>query len=44
MEEERVSGNELYMPMNAASDDATVNLLTSYTMDPDSDTPACQNF
>ena len=37
---ERVSGNELYMPMNAASDDATVNLLTSYTRDPDSDTPA----
>jgi len=37
---ERVSGNELYMPMNAASDASTVNLLTSYTMDPDTDTPA----
>jgi formate dehydrogenase major subunit len=37
---ERVSGNELYMPMNAASDTETVNFLTSYTRDPDSDTPA----
>ena len=37
---ERVSGNELYMPMNAASDEATVNLLTSYNRDPDSDTPS----
>jgi formate dehydrogenase major subunit len=26
---ERVSGNELYMPMNAASDEATVSYLMS---------------
>jgi formate dehydrogenase major subunit len=37
---ERVGGNELYMPMNAASDSSGVNFLTSYTRDPDSDTPA----
>ncbi len=37
---ERVSGNELYMPMNAASDSSGVNFLTSYTRDPDSGTPA----
>lgn len=37
---DRVSGNELYMPMNAANDEEGINFLTSYTRDPDSDTPA----
>ncbi|SMD31252.1 formate dehydrogenase subunit alpha [Picrophilus oshimae] len=37
---DRVKGKELYMPMNAASSDNGINLLTSYNRDPDSDTPA----
>ncbi len=37
---DRVSHNELYMPMNAIGENNGVNLLTSYTTDPDSDTPA----
>ncbi len=37
---ERVSKNELYMPMNSIDVNAGINLLTSYTRDPDSDTPA----
>ncbi|KQB34668.1 formate dehydrogenase subunit alpha [Acidiplasma aeolicum] len=37
---DRVSGNELYMPMNAAYDEEGINMLTSYNRDPDSDTPS----
>ncbi len=36
----RVSGRELYMPMNAARDEEAVNLLTQYHTDPDSGTPS----
>ncbi|HLH85438.1 MAG TPA: formate dehydrogenase subunit alpha [Thermoplasmataceae archaeon] len=36
---DRVSGKELYLPMNAHGDEA-VNNLTSLVMDPDSHTPA----
>ncbi|MEM0139498.1 MAG: formate dehydrogenase subunit alpha [Ferroplasma sp.] len=36
----RVSRNELYMPMNVTDERSGVNMLTSYTRDPDSDTPA----
>jgi len=37
---DRVSKNELYMPMNSIDENNGINLLTSYTRDPDSDTPA----
>ncbi len=37
---DRVSRNELYMPMNSIEENNGINMLTSYTVDPDSDTPA----
>ena len=40
---DRVSGKELYMPMNATGD-AALNLLTGRNMDPDSHTPSYKDL
>jgi formate dehydrogenase major subunit len=40
---DRVSGKELYMPMNATGDEA-LNLLTGRNMDPDSHTPSYKDL
>jgi len=40
---DRVSGNELYMPMNANGDEA-LNTLTGRNMDPDSHTPSYKDL
>ncbi|WP_393971519.1 formate dehydrogenase subunit alpha [Oxyplasma meridianum] len=40
---DRVSGKELYMPMNAIGDEG-VNILTGRTMDPDSHTPSYKDL